>query len=113
MKAYMTTIKGGEIWLANIPFTDGAGSKKRPVLVLWLDGEEVVVAAVTTAEPRTRTDVSLEQWKESGLRKQSTVRLSRLDCLKSSLLYHKFGHLSNSDAAMVKQVWQESIQLQF
>jgi mRNA interferase MazF len=109
----MMTIKGGEIWLANIPFTDGAATKKRPVLILWLDGEEVVVAAVTTADPRTKTDVMLEHWKESGLRKQSTVRLSRLDCLKSSLLHHKFGRLSDSDVAKVKQVWQESIQLQF
>jgi hypothetical protein len=28
----------GEIWLADIPFTDGSASKIRPVLVLWLAG---------------------------------------------------------------------------
>ena len=30
-------IQPGEFWVADIRFTDGSGSKKRPVLVLWLD----------------------------------------------------------------------------
>jgi hypothetical protein len=29
--AYMTTIQAGEFWVAEIPFTNGAGYKKRPV----------------------------------------------------------------------------------
>jgi mRNA interferase MazF len=51
----MTTIKAGEIWVAAIPFTNGISSKKRPVLILWLDGADVVLAAVTSALPRTQT----------------------------------------------------------
>ena len=43
------TIRPGEFWVADIPFTDASGSKKRPVLILWLDGSDVVAAAVTTA----------------------------------------------------------------
>jgi mRNA interferase MazF len=38
------TIRPGEFWVADIPFTDGSGSKKRPILVLWLDGPDVVAA---------------------------------------------------------------------
>ena len=45
----MMTIQPGEFWVADIPFTDGSASKKRPVLVLWLDGQDMVVAAVTSA----------------------------------------------------------------
>src|SRR4051812_48780350 len=85
MKGYMTTIRAGEIWLAKILFTDASASKKRPVLVLWLDGNDAVVAAVTSAAPRSMTDVGLADWKASGLRVASTVRLSRLDCLEQSL----------------------------
>lgn len=40
----MTTIQPGEFWVADIPFTSGGGSKKRPILVLWLDGDDVVAA---------------------------------------------------------------------
>jgi mRNA interferase MazF len=79
----MTTINPGDFWVANIPFTNGAESKKRPLLLLWLDGEDVVAAAVTSAKPRSETDVFLNDWSVSGLRVASTVRLSRLDCLKS------------------------------
>jgi mRNA interferase MazF len=40
----MTIIKGGEFWVAKILFTDGTSSKKRPVLILWVDGEALLVA---------------------------------------------------------------------
>ena len=51
--------KAGELWLAEIPFTSGMASKLPPVLVLWEDMADVVVAAVTKAAPRSPTDVSL------------------------------------------------------
>lgn len=35
----MTTIQSGEFWIAEIPFTNGISSKKRPVVILWLDGK--------------------------------------------------------------------------
>jgi len=85
----MTTIEAGDFWVANITFTNGVGNKKRPVLVLWTDGEDVIVAVVTSAKPRTITDVSLQRWEESGLKVPSTVRLSRLDSLEQSLLIAK------------------------
>jgi hypothetical protein len=52
------TIRPGEFWVAAIPFTSGTTSKKRPVLVLWLESQDAVVAAVTSAKPRSQTDVS-------------------------------------------------------
>lgn len=75
------TIQAGDFWVADIPFTNGIGSKKRPILVLWLDGNDIVAAVVTSANPRTQTDVPLNNWATSGLKVASTVRLSRLDCL--------------------------------
>jgi mRNA interferase MazF len=113
MKDYMTTIKGGEIWVALIPFTNGISSKKRPVLILWVDGADVVLAAVTSAQPRTQTDVLLKNWSVSGLRVASTVRLSRLDCLEKSLLITKLGQLSQEDADNLREVWNTHIKPQF
>jgi mRNA interferase MazF len=109
----MTTIRAGDFWVAEIPFTSGAASKKRPVLILWIDGNDVIVAAVTSAAPRTETDVVLNDWAISGLRVASTVRLSRLDCLESSLLLAKIGSLSVRDAEKLKEVWEFHIKLQF
>ncbi len=109
----MTTIEPGDFWVANIPFTNGAGSKKRPILLLWLDGEDLVAAVVTSAQPRSQTDVFLNDWSVSGLRVASTVRLSRLDCLEKSLLLAKIGQISQADAAAVKQVWELYVKPQF
>ena len=107
------TIQPGEFWVANIPFTDAQGSKKRPVLVLWTDSSDFVVAAVTSARPRSQLDVALADWKSSGLRIASTVRLSRLDCLEQSLLIGRIGMISTTDADSIKQVWVNHIKPQF
>ena len=103
----------GEIWLADIPFTNGISSKVRPVLVLWEDGPDVVVAVVTSAGPRSSTDVALQNWASAGLRVASTVRFSRLDCLEKSLLRVKLGKISGPDANRLKEVWATEIRLRF
>ena len=113
MKDCMTTIKAGEIWIAAIPFTNGIASKKRPVLILWDDGNDVVLAAVTSAKPRTQTDVVLKNWANSGLRVESTVRLSRLDCIEKSLMISKLGKLSAEDANKLKEIWTTYVKPQF
>jgi mRNA interferase MazF len=106
-------IRPGDYWVADIPYTDGSASKKRPILVLWLDGEDVVTSVVTSAAPRTPTDVSLEDWRQSGLRVASTVRLSRLDCLEQSLLTSRLGHVTEKDGRHLKETWAAHIRLEF
>lgn len=107
------TILPGEFWVTEIPFTDWSDAKRRPVLVLWLDGEDAVVAAVTSAEPRTVTDVPLSKWKQSGLRVASTARLARLDCLEQSLLLRRLGSVQPTDAQALKGIWTQHIYPKF
>jgi mRNA interferase MazF len=106
-------IRPGDFWVADIPFTDRSSSKKRPVLVLWLDGLDAIVAAVTSAAPRTATDVLLADWRSAGLRVASTVRLSRLDCLEQSLLLFHLGVVSSTDALNLKNTWSTHVKPQF
>jgi len=103
----------GEVWIADIPFTNGTASKLRPVLVLWTDAADVVVAAITSAQPRTPTDVALQNWAAAGLRVASTARMSRLDCLEQTLLRRRLGVLAPSDAEQLKRVWASEIRLRF
>lgn len=107
------TMSPGEFWIADIPFTNGQAAKKRPVLILWIDRQDVVVAAVTSAAPRTVTDVPLREWPQSGLRVASTVRLARLDCLEQSLLLAKVGAVQIDDATQLKAIWQDHIYPRF
>lgn len=106
-------IRAGEFWIADIPFTDGSGSKKRPVLVLWLDGADAVIAAVTSASPRSKTDVVLSEWQKEGLRQPSVVRLSRLDCLEQALFLGRAGTITKGDAKIVQNIWTRYIKPDF
>ncbi len=101
--------RAGEIWLAEIPFTSGVASKLRPVLVLWEDASDVVVAAVTKALPRSPTDIPLTDWEAEGLVVASTLRISRLDCLEQALLRRRLGTISQRDAQTAKTVWSRLI----
>ena len=107
------TITPGDIWIAQILFTDGSAGKKRPVLILWLDDQDVIVAAVTSASPRSVTDVTLKDWQQSGLRVASVVRLARLDCLEKSLLIARIGHISDADAQQLLDVWSYHVKPKF
>jgi len=107
----MTIPRPGDIWLADIPFTSGTQTKRRPVLILWVDSQDVVVAVVTSAPPRTGTDVALRDWKQAGLVVPSTVRLLRLDSLEGSLMLRQLGRISRRDARSVMNVWVTDMQL--
>ena len=107
------TMQAGEIWLADIPFTHGSASKVRPVLILWLDGMDAVVAVATSTAPRTPSDVPLADWHAAGLRVASTIRLSRLDCLEQSLLFRRLGVGSAADAQQLKSTWNLYVKPQF
>ncbi len=107
------TLQAGEVWLADIPFTHGKASKVRPVLVLWLDGLDAVVAVITSAGPRSTTDVLLADWQAAGLRVASTVRLSRLDCLEQPLLFCRLGTLSAADKQTIETTWDLHVKPQF
>jgi mRNA interferase MazF len=113
MKDYTMTIRAGDFWIADIVFTDRSASKKRPVLILWLDGEDAIVAVVTSSSPRTVTDILLQDWRDSGLRVASTVRLSRLDSLERSLFLSRIGRISEADAAKVQEIWSTHIKPDF
>jgi len=107
------TITPGDIWIAEILFSDGSAAKKRPVLILWLDAQDVIVAAVTSASPRSVTDVTLQDWQQSGLRVASVIRLARLDCLEKSLLIARIGQISQADAQQLMDVWISDVKPKF
>ncbi len=97
----------GDIWLAEVAYTSGLAAKRRPVLVLWLDAEDAVVAVVTSVVPKTPTDVPLSDWKRVGLRVPSTVRLMRLDSLERSLLLRRVGRVPRHDASELRRAWSK------
>lgn len=96
----MTTIQPGEFWIAEISFTSGISAKKRPVLILWIDGQDAMAAVVTSAPPRTPTDIFLCDRPLAAQRLLSLVNMYRF-CIGSSrimaILSASLQHLFSSE----------------
>ena len=107
----MTGIKFGAVFLCQFPFTSGAVSKKRPVLVLFNLNVDVVICRITSATYSGPLDVAILDWAAAGLAKPSVTRLNRLVTAEKTLLSRRLGDLSASDATRVKAIWNRHMTL--
>ena len=93
----MTAFRVGEVVSVEFPFTDMQGRKRRPGVVLAIDSNDLLLARITTHEPRDPFDVPLQGWGEIGLPKPSTARLVKLVSIDARLVHHSIGVLSQTD----------------
>lgn len=101
MTSTMTNkLKQGDVWLADVLFKGTGQTKQRPVIIigneLALD-VDVIIAPVTSKQPRSQFDVVLEYWKEAGLLKPSVVRTSKIISVHGSELKRQIGLLHIHD----------------
>lgn len=93
-------MKQGDVWLADVLFKGTRQTKQRPVIIvgneLALD-IDVIIAPVTSQQPRNQFDVVLEYWKEAGLLRPSVVRTSKITSVHGSELKRHLGKLHNYD----------------
>lgn len=89
-------MKKWDIYLANVPYEDLPKAKIRPVIIL--DEQTVLVDCLkmTGQLPRAGEYV-LEKWQESGLRKQTTVRISKRLALVPAAFIKRIGSLHPVD----------------
>jgi mRNA interferase MazF len=108
-----TTIESvfGEIFLCQFPFTTGAVSKARPVLVLFDLQQDAVICRVTSVLRTCALDVPLKDWAQAGLAKPSVARLDRLVTAEKTLLIRRLGQLSAQDEAAVRAAWNQHMKL--
>jgi mRNA-degrading endonuclease toxin of MazEF toxin-antitoxin module len=107
----MTTTRAGEIWLAEVEFPDGRGSKPRPMLVLFADAHDSILVVITSAPARSERDLVIRDWSASGLRLPSTARLDRLLTISHRRLWAKLGRLAQDDWRRIVEVWNERMRL--
>ena len=103
MKTSMTSqarVERGEVWLARFPFTDLSSTKVRPVVVLAVFGEDVVVVGVFSrvpARPLRETWVLIEEgernFAQTGLAKTSVVKAEKLAIVHCSVLQRRLGYV--------------------
>jgi mRNA-degrading endonuclease toxin of MazEF toxin-antitoxin module len=85
----------GEIFICRFPFTSGAFSKPRPVLILLDLQQDVLICRITSARPSGALDAVISDWREAGLAKLSIARLDRLVTAEKTILGRKIGKLSS------------------
>ena len=98
----MASYAAGDVVLLEFPFTDTAGSKRRPALVL-LDtaDDDIVVARVTGQLSAAPQDVTLDEWQQAGLLLPSVIRLHKVATLERRLVDKKLGRLMPADWSRV------------
>jgi mRNA interferase MazF len=103
MTPSMTVSRVGDVVSVEFPFTDMQGRKRRPGVVLAGDTSDLLLARITTHEPRDSFDVQLDDWTIAGLPKPSTVRLMKLASLDVRLIHHTIGRVSAGDRTKLGQ----------
>ena len=93
----------GDILLVALVFSNQAGTKRRPVMVVYDGGDDdLLVAPVTSHAGRTTFDVSVGQWQQAGLRLPSVVRVEKLATVEKSAIVRQLGRLSAADLVNVE-----------
>ncbi len=106
-----STFELGDVYICVFPFTSGQGAKARPVLVLMELGADCLVCRISSVPHRGFLDLPVSRWKEAGLERPSTVRLSRLVTVEKTLLKVRIGRLQPDDLSAVKTLWNERFRL--
>lgn len=98
----MTNYKRADIVLVDFGFSEGAGFKKRPALIIssanyHKNRQEVIVAAITSNIKRVLFgDTKIDKWREAGLIYPS-LATAIIRTTKMSVIIRKLGTVSKQD----------------
>ena len=98
-------MKPGDIVLVRYPFTDFSDEKLRPALVLLPEDDEgdFLLAFITSIPlQRSNFDYPIPTGKETGLKKNSQIRLKKIMAIHKSLISGKIGNVSSADWKAIK-----------
>ncbi len=108
----MTNYNFGDVILVPFPFTNQAGTKKRPAVVVSKavynsSHPDLVLAAVTSQirKPLKIDEVEIIEWQNSGLLKPS-VKKPVFTTIEKSLILRRLGSLEDSDANNLQKTLQ-------
>jgi mRNA interferase MazF len=113
-----TIYERGLLVVVNVPFSDQSGTKLRPALVVSPYAfhkklPDVIVCPVSSQPHWHRTpgtgDRPLRDWRASGLRRPSTVRVSKLIAVDKRIIKRTLGSLSPHDLGRVQEALREAL----
>ena len=107
----MNKIETGSIVLLRFPFTDGAGYRRRPALVLkdYEDGD-VLVCRITSKIYNSKYDVYLDEWIKFGLKLPSVVRVHKMATLEADMIEIIIGKIDTNILHNIKVIYKSIIE---
>jgi hypothetical protein len=99
----------GDIYFARVKFEDSDEIKIRPVLILNETSYAVISLKMTSQPARAwdMGDYTLRDWKESGLSKQTVVRVSKICRLTGKDMLKKIGVVSSYDWYKIEELYMK------
>ena len=92
----MDKLKFGDIVLLKFPFTDGKTQKRRPALIINdFDDGDIVVCRITSQIYKTRNDIFIDDWENSGLKLPSVIRIHKIATLENDMVEVIMGQVDN------------------
>lgn len=113
-------MKRGTIVLTRFPFTDLSSNKRRPALVVSPDNKssaDVIVAFITSVVPDhfSETDLLIDtkhqDFKKSGLLKNSLIKLDKLATLNKTIFSGELGSVSDATLLVVNKKLKSALGL--
>jgi mRNA-degrading endonuclease toxin of MazEF toxin-antitoxin module len=114
------TCRRGQVVVVTVPFSDQAGAKLRPAVVVSPERfhrklPDVIVCPVSSQPRRFEKpgpgDSPLTKWKSAGLRYPSTARVSNILSVEKSLIRRPLGKLAPEDLQRLDSALREALGL--
>ena len=107
----LPSFQPGETVLLDFPYSDLTGVRRRPALVLLDTGDaDIVVARITSHNPRDTFDAPVTGIAEAGLLFPSIVRVHKIVTVDKALVQRRLGTLSSTDwsgvTVAIRSLWE-------
>ena len=101
----MDNFQFGDIVLLKFPYTDGRSYKRRPALIINDFGDDdVIVCRISSQIFNTQYDVLIDNWKESGLKLLSVIRVHKLATLEKGMVEIVMGNIDHAKKKKVRNI---------
>ncbi len=92
----------GDIVLIKFPFTDFSEAKSRPVIVLGVNRDDLLVCFIgSSSNDMTETDLLLKKDQSNGLKVDSIAKCFKLYTLHASLIERKIGMVNETIYSLI------------
>lgn len=99
----MDVFRFGDIVLLKFPFTNGQGYKRRPGLIINESNDgDIIVCRITSKIYDSPQDILIENWRESGLKLPSVIRVHKIATLEKELVELRIGGIDESLRIKIK-----------